>query len=83
MTVEALKKLLEEMPDEARVFYVDRRVIGAGTRRSYDRSELRELRKVKSQSKDYGLPKITGVGFTDKGPREHQSAYAEITVVLE
>lgn len=64
MTKADLLKALEKVPDHARIYYIDRRELGAQTRIRYHDGELCELRRVKVQSTSFGAVNVVVFGET-------------------
>jgi hypothetical protein len=79
MTKAELIKSLEGVPDLARVYYVDRRELGAQTRIRYHDGELCELRRVKVQSTSFGAVNVVVFGET---VREVLVDVKELKVIL-
>jgi hypothetical protein len=64
MTKADLLKALEEVPDHAPIYYIDRRQLGTQTRFRYHDGELCQLRAVKVQSTQFGAVNAIHFGET-------------------
>jgi hypothetical protein len=64
MTKADLLKALEEVPNHAPIYYIDRRQLGAQTRFRYHDGELCQLRTVKVQSTAFGAVNAIHFGET-------------------